>query len=78
VGSAAWFLTGLTGKPTVSLGNESCRKFDVDRFAIRRGLDALASAGLVEAQHRRGRNPLVTLRNDIRSDPQGRTPKNPE
>ena len=78
VGVAAWFLAGCTGKPTVSIGNELCKKFGIDRFAKRRGLDALASAGLVETQHQRGRNPRVTLRNATCSDRQGGFSPDPE
>jgi hypothetical protein len=74
VGIAIWFLAGCTGKATVSLGNELCRSFGVDRFAKRRGLDALSSVGLIEVQHRRGRNPLVTLRNGFGSTPDDHSP----
>jgi len=62
VGIAIWFLAGCTNKPTVTLGNELCKKFGISRFAKRRGLDALVSAGLVDAEHHQGRGPLVTLR----------------
>jgi len=74
VGIAIWFLAGCTGKATVSLGNELCKNFGVDRFAKRRGLDVLTSVGLIEVQHRRGRNPLVTLQNGFSSKPHGHSP----
>lgn len=74
VAIAIWFLAGCTGKATVALGNELCKNFGIDRFAKRRGLDALASVGLVEVQHHRGRNPLVTLQNGVRGEPQGSSP----
>jgi hypothetical protein len=61
VALALWYLAGLTSSKTMALTNGPLRDLGIDRYAKRRGLAALESAGLVAVERRRGRNPVVTL-----------------
>jgi hypothetical protein len=62
VALALWYLAGLTSSKTMALTNGPLRDLGIDRYAKRRGLAALESAGLVAVERKPGRNPVVTLR----------------
>jgi hypothetical protein len=54
-------LQGATRSPTVTLSNAELAPFRIDRAAKSRVLDALEKAGLITAERKPGRWPIVTL-----------------
>jgi DNA-binding transcriptional ArsR family regulator len=61
IGLCLWRLQGATTSPTVTLSNAELSPFGIDRAAKSRALDALEKAGLITAERKRGRWPIVTL-----------------
>jgi DNA-binding transcriptional ArsR family regulator len=61
VGLCLWRLSGAMGNRTVTLGNAELEPFGIDRPAKSRALDALEKAGLIKAERKPGRWPIVTL-----------------
>jgi hypothetical protein len=61
VGVYLWFLAGMKKARTVTLPLARLREFGLDRFAVRRGLQALQKAGLVSTVTRQGRSAVVTI-----------------
>jgi hypothetical protein len=63
VALAVWFLAGLRGKREgLQLTKATLKHFGVvDRSAKYRALKELERAGLIRAERRRGKNPLVTI-----------------
>jgi DNA-binding transcriptional ArsR family regulator len=61
VGLCLWRLSGAMGNRTVTLGNAELEPFGIDRAAKSRALDALEKAGLIKAERKPGRWPIVTL-----------------
>jgi DNA-binding transcriptional ArsR family regulator len=61
VGLCLWRLAGATKSQTVPFGNADLQPFGVDRASKSRALRALEDAGLIEAAHKPGRFPKVTL-----------------
>ena len=68
VGLAAWREAGCRRIRTVPLNLSG---LTVPRRTAQRGLSALECAGLVAVEHRKGRPPLVTLR-DALAGPSGK------
>jgi hypothetical protein len=62
VALAVWFAAGRSKRRTVKLTPEVLAMLGVDRHTGRRAVDRMAAAGLVSADCRRGRCPVVTLR----------------
>lgn len=62
VGLLLWFRTGIEQRTPVALTPKWCKRFGVSRYALSRALDALTSAGLVEAVRGRGRAPRVQVK----------------
>lgn len=56
-----WHRAGIARTNAVPVPTQLLTAFGVDRFAKRRALDALASAGLITVQHHRGRSPIATI-----------------
>jgi DNA-binding transcriptional ArsR family regulator len=61
VGLCLWRLSGALGNRTVTLGNAELKPFGIDRASKSRALDALEKAGLIRAERKPGRWPIVTL-----------------
>jgi hypothetical protein len=61
VGVAVWFLGWVEKRRQVKLTGKTCRRFGLNRYAVRRGLDALEEARLVTAERHSGRTPIVTI-----------------
>jgi hypothetical protein len=61
VALALWYAAGRSNQRTVKLTHEVLALFGVDRHAGRRAVDRMAAVGLVSADCKRGRCPIVTL-----------------
>jgi DNA-binding transcriptional ArsR family regulator len=61
VGLCLWRLSGALGNRTMTLGNAELEPIGIDRAAKSRALDALEKAGLIRAERKPGRWPIVTL-----------------
>jgi DNA-binding transcriptional ArsR family regulator len=61
VGMALWFFSGLQKSRTVRLCPRQAAAFGVGRTSFHRALGALEEAGLIRANRRRGRCPIVTI-----------------
>lgn len=61
VGTAIWYLVGLTQSPTVKLTQATLNLFGISRYSKYRALDELETAGLICVISKRGKNPLITV-----------------
>lgn len=61
VGTAIWYLVGLTQSPTVKLTKSTLDLFGITRHSKYRALDALETAGLIHVISKIGKNPLITV-----------------
>ena len=69
VGLCLWRLSGVKRSRTIMLGTNELTPFGIDRAAKSRALTALEKAGLIRAERRPGRFPVVTLpAREIRRD----------
>ena len=67
VGIALWFKSGLSSSRTIKPTGTLWRQFGLSRQAVYRALRHLESEGLIVVERRRGRNPIVTIK-DVHRD----------
>jgi len=72
VGLAIWFRKGIEKKATFQLYPSALERLGVSRWSAYRALKGLEKAGLVRAERRRGRSPVVTVldRADLKAEGQ--------
>ena len=61
VGILIWFRAFLTKTQPVTIPKHTREAFGLDRKALNRGIDALASAGLVRVERATGNSPRITV-----------------
>jgi hypothetical protein len=72
VASAVWFQAGWERSARIELALGEWGELGLSRFSVRRGLDALETAGLIKVERRPGWSPIVTIqnaRNPVRTGP---------
>ena len=67
VGLAIWLEAGFRNTAVVPLSNVAGQHFGLDRNAKYRGLRSLEQAGLIMAERRPGRSPIITIVMDSKS-----------
>ena len=65
VAMALRFLVGVERSSKVRLSRSALSRFGVDRHSTYRALHALEPAGLVLVERHRGRNPIVTIIDEV-------------
>jgi hypothetical protein len=61
VGLCIWRLMGATRSNTIKLSNRECEALGITRYAKSRALKQLEAAGLIAAEHHRGRFPRIKV-----------------
>jgi hypothetical protein len=61
IGLALWFKAGVSKARQVKVTHSLLEKFGLNRYAGRRALKALESAGLVTVERGPGRSPIATI-----------------
>ena len=61
VGTAIWYLVGLTNSPTVKLTQATLDLLGISRYAKYRALAELKTAGLISFDAIAGKNPKITV-----------------
>jgi DNA-binding MarR family transcriptional regulator len=61
VGLCIWRLMGATRSNTIKLSNRECEALGITRHAKSRALRQLEAAGLIAAEHHRGRFPRIKI-----------------
>lgn len=69
VGLALWFLKGVKRSSTFAVTAEAKALAQCSRQAFARGLAALAAAGLISVQSKKGARPTVTIRDSPPTQP---------
>lgn len=65
VGTAIWYLVGLTNSPTVKLTQAILNLFGVSRYSKYRALEELKRAGLIRIEATVGKNPKITVLSQV-------------
>lgn len=65
VGTAIWYLVGLTQSPTVKLTQVTLNLFGISRYSKYRALGELKTAGLISIDTTVGKNPKITVLSQV-------------
>ena len=65
MGTAIWYLVGLTNSPTVKLTQAILNLFGVSRYSKYRALEELKRAGLIRIEATVGKNPKITVLSQV-------------